>query len=154
MLRLSIYQHVLIKKISVWNILNVDMCTHRYLLEPMSNTLHLKTMIASRFVTFHSSLRNSSKFPVRFLANLSENDLRTIHGKNLAEISRLCDHPVSSLTSKIVKEKLCYRVVPDNQEWRVKMCKEVKSIRDNRETSLPGFTDDEINQILQFLCVS
>ena len=140
--------------VAIRNILNIDRRTHRYLIEPLSNSLHMKTMLASRFVTFHHSLRNSPKFPVRFLAKLCESDLRTVHGKNLDEISRLCDQPVSSLTSRIVKEKLQYRVVPEDQKWRLEVYSELSSVGDNRDLILPGFTDDERNQILHFICVS
>ena len=44
-----------------------------------------------------------SKPNVRFLARLFENDLRTVHGKNLSEIALICGEPIEFLTSSKVK---------------------------------------------------
>ena len=110
-------------------------------------------MLASRFVSFHQLLRSSAKFPVRFLSNLYENDLRTVHGKNLEEIARLCGCKISKLTPRIVKEKLTYKSVPEDQVWRLSLCSELKNLCDDA-LILPGFTVDETNQLLQFACVS
>ena len=63
------------------NVLNVDRKTHRFLVEPMSGHLHLKTLLMARFVSSHKGLRKSQKFTVRFLARLTENDHRTVYGK-------------------------------------------------------------------------
>ena len=60
--------------------LRVDRCTHRYLIEPLSKCLHLKTMLASRYSTFHNSLVKSKKLPVRFFARISKSDKRTVWG--------------------------------------------------------------------------
>ena len=98
--------------VAIRNILKVDRCTHRYLIEAMSEIPHLKSMLCSRFVTFHQSLRKSPKFPVRFLSKLVESDLRTVHGKNLAGIASKCDLNEESpnlLRTKLVKEKLIYQ---------------------------------------------
>ena len=74
--------------VAVRNILKIDRCTHRFLLEPLSEALHLKTMLLSKFVSFHRTLVTSSKFPVRFLARLLETDLRSVHGQNLCNIAQ------------------------------------------------------------------
>ena len=95
--------------VAIRNILKVDRCTHRYLIEAMSEIRHLKSMLCSWFVTVHQSLRKSPKFPVRFLWKLVESDLRTVHGKNLAGIASKCDLNEQSphlLRTKLVKEKL------------------------------------------------
>ena len=140
--------------VAIRTILNIDRRTHRYLLEGMSESIHLKTMLLSRFVSFHQALRTSTKFPVRFLARLCENDLRTTHGKNLAEIARLCDKPVALLTSQIVKAKISYRHVPEDQEWRLGLCTELRKIRDTEDIFLEGFTHDEFTELLKYACVS
>ena len=92
--------------VAIRMIMNLDRCTHRYLVEPLSNALHLKTLLTSRFITFHQSLITSPKLPVRFLARLYEHDLRTIHGKNLSEIAETCGEPIELLTSSKVKDGL------------------------------------------------
>ena len=58
-----------------WNvamrqIYEVSRCTHRYLIEPLSKSMHPKTMLCTRYVGFYRSLTRSSKLSVRFLARL------------------------------------------------------------------------------------
>ena len=62
-----------------WNVsmrkaFDVDRCTHRYLIESISDTMHPKVMISARYVTFWRALVTSSKFAVRLLAKISERD--------------------------------------------------------------------------------
>ena len=131
-------------------ILNVDRRTHRFLLVPLSNALHLKTVLASRFVTFTSH----KKLPVRFLARLFENDLRTVHGKNLSEIALICGEPIEFLTSSKVKSMLRYKNLPATESWRLGICEELMSVRDNEGSHIMGFSSDEVNELLRFACVS
>ena len=76
-----------------WNVsvriaLNVSRYTHRYLIEPVSKTLHPKVILCSRFVKFHNTLQaHSSKPAVKFLSKICTNDLRTTYGSNLYKIS-------------------------------------------------------------------
>ena len=134
--------------------MKVDRCTHRFMLEPLSQTLHLKTLLTSRFVSFHDSLRNSNKFEVRFLASVYGNDLRTVHGKNLSKIAFLCETNVSELRPKLVKQKLLYREPSYNDAWRTIRGHELLQVRDNEYLHLPFFSDDEVNEVLRYICVS
>ena len=140
--------------VAIRMMLNVDRRTHRYLIEPLSDALHLKTLLASRFTTFHRSLITSPKLPVRFLARLYEQDLRTVHGKNLAEIAQTCSEQIELLTSSKVKDKLRYMSVPENESWRLGLCKELKLVRDSESSDLIGFSRDEVNAMLKFACAS
>ena len=73
--------------VAIRNTLKLDRCTHRYLLEPLSGVSHMQTMLSSRFVTFHKGLLSCSKLPVCFLARVYEDDLRTVHDRNVYEIT-------------------------------------------------------------------
>ena len=64
------------KTCTSWNIairilFNLPRQTHRYLIESISESIHIKTMLCSRFVSFCNSLCNSSKLSIRLLYNLS-----------------------------------------------------------------------------------
>lgn len=113
--------------VTVRNVYNVDRCTHRYLVEPISGSLHLKVMLASRYVTFFHSLVKSKKMPVRFLARLAQSDLRTVLGKTLSSLQTSCGlthDQTTQLTANLVKRKL------------------------------PGFSKEEQEDILKHICVS
>ena len=142
-----------------WNVtireaFNVDRCTHRYLVESISNTMHPKTMLASRYVTFYKALTNSTKLSVRVLARLFETDQRTVMGRTLDMLCRQLDiSDLSQLTSCIVKRKLKYSEIPEEEKWRPSTVTELLKLR-SQSLSLPGFTQDEIDAMLVYTCTT
>ena len=77
------YNSVCIDKCSPTNnlnniriIFNVPRDTHRYLIESISQCLHVKTMLASRCVSFYETIEASSKLCIRFLSNLCKIDFK------------------------------------------------------------------------------
>jgi len=66
---------------------NVPRDTHRYLIESISQCLHVKTMLTSRCVSFHEIIKASSKLCIRFLSNLCEYNLNTVLGRTLFSIN-------------------------------------------------------------------
>ena len=78
-----------------WNVAmrqihNVPKITHKYLIEDLSNTYHLKAILHSRYVGFSKSLLKSPKYIVRLLASLSITDLRTKQGRTCSRIISEC----------------------------------------------------------------
>ena len=108
-----------------WNVCirmayDVDICTHRYLIESISNTMHPKTILASRYVGFYKSLLSSPKMCVRFMARLLQDDLRTFFEKTLDTLARNCGlRDFSQLTPELIKTRLTYMEVPQEKKWRV-----------------------------------
>ena len=135
----------------------IEWCSHRYLIEPLSKCLHLKTMIASRYVSFYRILITSKKTPVRFLARIAEQDQRTVLGRTMSRLLLECNlepENLTKLTAGLVKTKLKYMIVPQNEEWRVALCQELLKIRDDDHTELRGFSPEECEELLQHICVS
>ena len=138
--------------VAIRNALNIDRCTHRYLLEPLSQVLHLKTMILSRYITFHKSLKECKKFPVRFLATLNEKDRETIHGRNLENIASICNvSNIDELDAQMVKDRIQYKVIPEGEMWRVELGKELLRVRDS-SVEVDGFDVKELEAILTYIC--
>ena len=138
-------------------ILRIDRCSHRYLIVPLSECLHLKTMIASRFVTFYRTLITSKKTPVRFLARIAEQDQRTVLGRTLSRLLLECSldtDDLMKLTASLVKKKVVYKEVPVDEKWRVNLGQELLKIRDDNLTELPGFSKEECEELLQHICTS
>jgi hypothetical protein len=140
--------------VTIRHALNIDRCSHRYLIQPLSGCLHLKTMIASRFVTFYNSLINTKKTPVRFLARIRENDQRTVLGRTLAALRLHCKVDENSmLSAMLVKKNLVYKNVPEDEAWRIPLSQELLKCREG-VLEAPGFTSDELDDILRHSCVS
>ena len=138
-----------------WNVsmrlaCKVPWTTHRYLVEAITNTMHPKVMLASRLVKFLESLKGSSKLGIRLLAGISEVDRRTVLGRSICSIAAEVDTPADRLTPSIVKTKLKYFQVPDEQKWRIPILRELI----DGKISVPGFTEEELNTMKNYLCTS
>ena len=133
-----------------WKIPNT---THRYLIESISESLHPKVMLASRYITFVKSLLASPKYPVRVFAQLCHADYRTIVGRSLSKISRECKQDIfdpSKLTSFEVKRKMKYFPVPPDQSWRIPILSELLY----KEVEILGFQKEELDEMTTYLCTS
>ena len=143
---------------AAWNVAvrqawDVPYRTHRYLIEMISGALHPKVMLASRYSGFVSSMLTSPKYHVRVLARLCVTDHRTVMGRSLSQISRetgLARWEPSQLSPAFVKKKMKYSDVPTHEHWRTGFLSELLS--DNLE--IPGFTDDELEEMVSYLCTS
>ena len=60
---------------------------------------------------------------------------------------------IEKLKPAMVKDKVRYRVIPDDETWRIDMCKELMNLRRNDDIQVVGFTTDELEELLTFLCV-
>ena len=110
-------------------------------------------MLASRYITFHSTLIQCKKFPVRFLARICEDDRRTTLGRTLSRIRSECEvDSLTELNPAVIKKKMRYSVAPIESEWKVEMATELLQIRDGDEITIPNFTSNERTEILKHIC--
>ena len=108
--------------------------------------------MARRFLSFIQSIRASKKQALRNLLRVVEFDTRSATGMNLRTI--LLETSVLDVSSlKPVDVTTKYRDMPMNEEYRVDFIKEMTDVKNN-QLEVHGFTDDEIYDILQHICVS
>ena len=140
-----------------WNVsirimFNLPRETHCYLIEEVSEQLHVKTILVRRFLNFIQAVRSSKKKALRDLLKVVELDTQSVTGRNLRNILIQTDvHDVRKLEAS--DYKVNYRTVPSNEEYRVEFIKELIDVNNN-QLEVPGFDDDELEDILQYLCVS
>ena len=142
--------------VAVRQIFRLNRCTHRYFIESLSEGLHLKTILASRYVTFYKSLVETQKTPIRFLARIAERDQRTVFGRTLSrllEITGLSVENLDKLTASLVKKQMLYQPVSEENRWRIQACKELIAVR-RENLQLDGFGQNEVEEMLDFLCVT
>ena len=92
--------------------------THRYLVQPLANDVHVKQVLAKRFLKFCEQLRKSSKVVVRDTFEKIKSNILTTTGRNLAELGLLLGKPASELTPSdasnielaVIEEENKYRV--------------------------------------------
>jgi hypothetical protein len=138
--------------VSIRRMFNLPRETHCYLIEEISDQDHIQTLLAKRFLNFINSIRKSKKHALRNLLRVIEYDTLSVTGRNLRTILLQTDvQDVRNLKPSDVKKK--YRILPENEKFRVGFIKEIVDVRNN-QLEVEGFDDDEIEAILQHLCVS
>ena len=108
-------------------------------------------MLASRYTTFVKSLTNSKKFTVRFLARLFQDDLRTVMGQTLRSLFDQCGlTDVEDLSAATVKKNCNFFPMPDAEQWRAPMLRELISSRDG-QLVIEHFNTEEIKDFIELL---
>ena len=85
------------------------------------------------------------------LAKLYERDQLTVYRNNLRRIAQLCEHNIEDLTSNLIKNKVQYRKLPMNEEWRIPILEEMLFARENN-IEMEGLTRRDINHIINYVC--
>ena len=146
-----------------WNVLvramwDVPRETHRNLIEPLSETTHIKNILLTRFVSFTKTLLTHGKESVRFLANKSMFNTETSSGKTLRRLKIETKGDVLSLSQAILKEKLPpFKELEPEDYWKPNLIKELVIVMkgygtislENGESLL---TYEELQGILKELC--
>ena len=126
--------------------------TYSYLVEPISEEPHIRTILARRFVNFVQSIRVSKKKSLRELLKVLEYDTMSVTGGNLRQILIDTDtHDIRNLEPSDIKAK--YKDIPIGEEYRVNVIKEIIETRNN-QLEVPGFENHELEEILRHVCVS
>ena len=107
-------------------------------------------MLACRLVKFLGALKMSNKLGIRLLAGIAELDRRTVLGRCICNIAEEDDIPAAGLNPSIVKAKMKYFQVPEDQTWRLPILRELM----DRRLAVPGFTDSELDTLKNYLCTS
>ena len=85
-----------------------------------------------------------NKFPVRFLANLLADDLRTIPGRTIANLAISCGLPCTDrihLTASLIKKKIVYKDVEEEDMCKVTFAKKMLDMRDKEIPYVRGFSE-------------
>ena len=135
--------------VTIRKILRVPNTTHRYLIEPLSGSLHPRVMLSSRLVMFRDTMNKSSKLVIRFLINLFKGDWRTVIGRNLGLIQKELGGDL--ITPELVKKHLKYFEVPAGENWRVTSISELLEVRSGLK-KVEGFTATEVDYLIGLLC--
>ena len=135
-----------------WNkmiryIFNLPFDTHRFLIEPISKSTHLKTKLTDRFLKFFLSISLSARPIIHNLYSIQAHDLRSEFGLNIYEI---CHAVNVSDMSFINRGDVKYHPVPDCENWRVDVINEILSIL-NHNLQL-DFEEPFLKCIRDFLC--
>ena len=126
--------------------------THRFLIEPLSETKHILLSLYKRYIKFTKNLSQSKNGPLRNLYNLIKYDCRSTTGSNLRRLMLRQDvRQLEELNADIIGQAI-YKDIPAEDEWKVQGAKEL--IEAKHDTSiLPNFSTKEIEVLLDYFTI-
>ena len=121
------------------------MCQGRHIIEYLSNQKHLRFILIKRFLRFIQQIEKSSKSAIKSLLSICKYDCRSTTGKNLRQLMIMSD--------KNTIDSMEYCPVPEGDTWRIGILDELLDSRSSI-AEIPGFTQEEIQDLIDFVCVS
>ena len=142
---------------NLWNrsirvMFDLPLQTHTIYIEPISERSHVKNILVKRFLTFVQALKSSPKLILTNLLKMISKDVQSVTGSNLRQILLLVN---KSDVDDLVPEdssKIQYRPEDEENTWKIRMVKELIEVR-NGTLQVDNFNKDEINEVLDSLCV-
>ena len=127
--------------------------THRYFVESVSETVHVRTLLYRRFIGFLDQIEHSQKLLPKQLLETIRYDVRSTTGKNLRKLMLKASKSEISQLIKNEKNFGTYAEVLDEDKWKVNLVKELTDVR-FVQLEVENFTSEEVEEILGFLCSS
>ena len=116
--------------------LRIDRKSHRYLIEPLSETPHLRRSLLLGFNSFVKKLENSAKKAVRNVFDIVKDDCRSITGSNIRNITLECREDPNRPFSKINIKKKVFFQSPEDATWQILLIKELLRVRDREDEDI------------------
>ena len=85
---------------------------------------------------------------------LCQVDQRTVIGKNISSLLKQCglpDSKLNDLNSTVVKNRCNYFKLPETEEWKASVIRELIKVRSG-QLVLENMDNDETNQLIYQLC--
>ena len=143
---------------NTWNksvrlIFDVPLTTHRFFLEPLADSRHLKNILMKRFLGFIQQIEKSPKLLPNILLQAVKRDCRSTTGSNLRNIMLLTTKDdITKLVPSDALETL-YQPVLGESEWKVDMLMELIDVK-HGQSEVENLSATEVEDILQYICTS
>ena len=139
--------------VSVRCMFNLPMRTHKYFIEPITKTIHLKFIMMKRFLSFLEKIRRGKKHKLSHILHSIENDCRSITGSNLRKILLLTErNKIEDIQTSEALTQI-YEPVPESEQWRLGLLMELIDIRDGQQ-QLDGFDQQQVEEMINFICIT
>ena len=133
-----------------WNVsqrimLSLPRTTHRYFIEPLSETKHIIKSIKARFLSFVEKIRSSKKEVLRTILRTIENDCRSTTGRNLRKLK------LETKQGKINDQP--YAEIDVNDAWKIPLARDIVDIKSDKLT-INDMSTKELEAIEYLVCTS
>ena len=117
-----------------WNIMvryffDIPRTTHRYLIQAISNTSHLKVKRVKRFLQFAKTISTCEKPQLKYLSNLQKSDYRSVFGRNVLNI---CEEAKAGNIAEVILSNVSYMTTPPEEEYRIPLVIELLELKAGR----------------------
>ena len=127
--------------------------THRYFVEHLTGLPHLRKLLFRRYLTFIAAIEASKKRSLKSLLKLAKTDVRTTTGRNLRYLMiALGKNSVETIREEDI-DTMEYHTIPEDETWRINLVKEIIEVKEN-ECEVQGFSNEELEEIVNFVCTS
>ena len=138
-----------------WNVsqrimLGIPRNSHRYFIEPLSDTKHIMLSLFKRYIKFIDNIQSSSKPVLRKMISIVRCDCRSNTGRNLRKLMQIAEKTSIDDLKKDDFDKLIYKKIPVGENWKIKLAEEIIEVK-NGNVHVDNLTSDEINEILTFI---
>ena len=147
-----------VKMEGTWNrsvkvMYDLPYATHRWLIEPVSDSTHVRRVLVHRFLNFLKQIRKSSKFVTSMLLRTIQNNVRSVTGYNLRRIMLETGNTNVEQLNDVGIENIEYHPVSDEDKWKILVIKECIDVKFGI-LNIDGFSSEEIEEISSHLCIS
>lgn len=124
----------------------LDRKTHKYLIEPVSESRHIMHAMHKRFIKFFKNIDTSKKIALRGLFTKMKYDCQSRTGRNLRHLMLRYDVDLmENIQCEILNQK--YVDIPPKELWRIHVIKEVIDVKHGLKV-IPGFNNKELQELL------
>ena len=102
---------------SVKKLFKLPQNTHRYLIEPVSQTTHLRVILGRRFLQFIENIQKTTKPLLKILLRECKDDTRTVTGSNLRYL--MLESGISKTPT--ARQEVKYHKIEEDKKWRIEM---------------------------------
>ena len=136
---------------SVKVMLDLPYATHRSLIEPLTNEVHLRIVLVKRFLSFIQKIKSSGKPPLVMLLSEAISDARSTTGSNMRNIMLTVGKTTVNDVDITDVNNFKYFEIDAKDKWRIPFAREIIEVKANT-LEVPGFDEDELKTILEYVC--
>ena len=135
-----------------WNIsqrimLGIPRNSHRYFIEPLTDTRHITHSLYKRYLQFINNIKSSKKPSLKKMLDVVKSDCRSNTGRNLRKLMKRLGKSTIDDVSREDLRKLTYNEVPTGDTWKINMAQEILELK-NGNMMVNNLSSDEIDEIL------
>ena len=133
--------------------LDLPYATHRNLIQPRTGEKHVKLILIKRFLGFMDKIAKSGKAALQMLMSETKKDARSVTGSNFRNIMLLLGESHVDEIKFEDSSIITYHKIETDDLWKIEPIKEIIEAKAGN-MEIPGFSKEELDDILLYLCTS